>query len=133
MDILKEDSAYLMDKIVIRDLRANAVIGTLEHERTRPQELCVTLEMELDLAAAGASDDLAKSVDYSEVERRALELIECSRFRLVEALCSALGKLLLEYAPVRRARVTVVKGRALSRSQVEVSMDFGRAEERGDA
>ena len=121
-----------MDKIVIRDLRANAVVGTLEHERIRPQELRATLELELDLSGAGASDDLEKSVDYSEIERRALEIMENSRFKLVEALCSALGNMLLEYAPVRRASVRVVKPRALRHSQVEVAMEFGRKEARQD-
>ena len=120
-----------MDKIVIRDLRANAVIGTLEHERLRPQELRATLALELDLSGAGASDDLARSVDYSEIERRALEIMEHSRFQLVEALASVLGKMLLEYAPVRRAEVRVVKPRALRCSQVEIVMQFDRnAEEK---
>lgn len=118
-----------MDKVIIRDLRANAVIGTLEHERSRPQELRATLELELDLSGAGAADDLTLSVDYSEIERRALEIMENSRFRLVEALGSALGKMLLEYAPVRRAGVRIEKPRALRSSQVEIVMEFERKAE----
>ena len=54
-----------MDRIIIRDLRVNALIGTLEHEHTRRQEIRADLELFLDLHPAGRSDDLAKSVDYS--------------------------------------------------------------------
>ena len=118
-----------MDKIMIRGLRANAIIGTLGSERVRRQEVRVTLELELDLSRAGASDDLADSVDYSEIERRALELVENSRFQLMEALGAALGRLLLEYAAVKRATVRLAKPHALRSSEVEIVMEFERGTE----
>jgi len=119
-----------MDRIIIRDLRANAIIGTLEPERVRRQEVRATLELELDLSGAGASDDLTRSVDYSEIERRTLEIMENSRFKLLEALGAALGALLLEYDPVRRATVRLAKPRALRSSEVEIVMAFERGKER---
>ena len=117
-----------MDRIIIRDLRANAVIGTLEHEKLRPQELRITLVIELDLHPAGETDDLEKSVDYAEIERRALEIVHTSRFSLLEALATELGKMLLSYVPVRRAEVRIVKPSALRRSQAEIEMAFSREE-----
>ena len=118
-----------MDKIIIRDLRANALIGTLEHEHTRRQEIRADLELFLDLHPAGRSDDLVRSVDYSEIARRAQEIMSTSRFRLLEALGEALGNMLLEYPQTERALVHLEKTRALYGAAAEIVMEFDRRDE----
>lgn len=117
-----------MDRIIIRDLRANVLVGTLERERRFRQEVSAALTLELDLAAAGRSDDLTKSVDYSEVARRAKEIMETRRFALLEALGTAIGDMLMEYPPVIRASVRLEKPRALDFAHVAVEMEFDRKE-----
>ena len=119
-----------MDRIIIRDLRANALVGTLEREQKYRQEITATLTLYLDLAPAGKTDDLTKSVDYAEVARRALEIMETGRFRLLEALGAKLGNMILEYAPVRRAEVLLEKPRALDFANVGIEMHFDREETR---
>lgn len=118
-----------MDRIIIRELRANALVGTLEREKKYRQEISATLTLELDLGPAGATDDLTRSVDYSEIARRAQHIMETSRFRLLEALGAALGKMLMEYAPVVRAAVVLEKPRALDFARVAVEMNFERGKE----
>ena len=118
-----------MDRIVISGLRANVLVGTLEREQKYRQEITATLTLELDLSAAGKSDDLTKSVDYSEVARRAQEIMETSSFRLLEALGNAIGTMLLEYAPVTRASVRLEKPRALDFAHVALEMEFDRGKE----
>ena len=118
-----------MDKIIISGLRANALVGTLEREQKYRQEIAADLTLELDLAPAGRSDDLTKSVDYSEIARRAREIMETGRFRLLEALGTALGDMLLEYAPVVRASVRLEKPRAVAPARVAVEMNFERGKE----
>ena len=88
--------------------------------------------IELDLHPAGETDDLRRSVDYAEIERRALEIVHTSRFALLEALAAELGKMLLAYAPVRRAEVRIVKPSALRRSQAEIEMSFDRKDRADD-
>ena len=118
-----------MDKIIIRDLRANVLVGTLERERKYRQEIAAALTLELDLADAGRSDDLAKSVDYSEIARRTLKIMETSRFKLLEALGNAIGKMLMEYPAIIRASVLLEKPRALDFANVAVEMNFDRGKE----
>lgn len=118
-----------MDRIIIRDLRANAFVGTLEREQKYRQEVAAALTLELDLAPAGRSDDLTKSVDYAEIARRAQHVMETGRFRLLEALGTALGQMLMEYAPVVRATVALEKPRALDFARVAVEMVFERGKE----
>ena len=121
-----------MDKIIIRDLRANALIGTLERERRYRQEVTAALTLELDLGPAGRSDDLAKSVDYAEIARRALEIMETRHFKLLEALGNAIGKMLMEYPAIVRASVLLEKPRALDFAHVAVEMSFVRGKELPD-
>ena len=116
-----------MDKILIEGISVNAIIGTLAHERVRRQNLLIDIEISLDLKKAAATDDLFQSVDYSEIERRTVEIAEASSFKLLEALAGAVGNMLLSYELVQRARVSLFKaaGSAAGRG-VRVVMEFDR-------
>lgn len=57
----------MSDVIQLRGLRLTAIIGLLPEERDRAQPLELDLDIEVDLTAAGLSDDLSDSVDYGEV------------------------------------------------------------------
>ena len=52
------------DLIELRGLRLSAIVGVLPHEREQAQPLELDLDIVVDLATAGASDDLADTVDY---------------------------------------------------------------------
>lgn len=53
------------DQIVVRGVRLWAHVGVLEHERQLGQWFELDLSLGWSLAAAGASDDLSLSLDYS--------------------------------------------------------------------
>ena len=116
-----------MDKIIISDLRLPVIVGTLPHERERRQEIVIDLELSLDLAAAGRSDELGDTVDYAEIERRVVELAENSSFRLLEALAGAIGRLVLSFDRIAGCRVRIAKPRALRVARgVAVEMNFAK-------
>src|SRR5690606_20537256 len=52
------------DVIELRGLRLAGIVGVLPHEQAQAQPLELDLDISLDLAPAGASDDLADTVDY---------------------------------------------------------------------
>ena len=114
-----------MDTLRIEGIAVNALIGTLPRERERRQRLLIDVEIGLDLKEAARLDDLSFSVDYSKIERRAVEIAENSSFLLLEALAGAVGNMLLSYAPVRRAKVGIFKaaGSAAGRG-VRVELEF---------
>ena len=116
-----------MDALRIEQIAVNALIGTLSHERLRRQRLLIDVEIGLDLKKAARLDDLSAGVDYSEIEKRTVQIAENSSFRLLEALAGAVGDMLLSYAPVRRAKVGIFKaaGSAAGRG-VRVEMEFGK-------
>lgn len=55
------------DLIELRGLRVLGRCGVLPEEVTRPQPLELDLDLSVDTAAAGASDDLTDTVDYGAV------------------------------------------------------------------
>ena len=65
-----------LDAIHIRELMLWAHVGVLEHERRDGQWFSLDITLWQDLSEAGASDDLATSLDYS---RAIIALQELSR------------------------------------------------------
>ena len=114
-----------MDKIILEGISVNAVIGTLPHERIRRQNLLIDIEISLDLKKAAASDDLFQSVDYSEIEKRTLEIAQTSSFQLLEALAGRVGEMLLSYELVSQAKVSLFKAAGSTAGKgVRIVMEF---------
>lgn len=98
-----------MDKILITDLVARGIIGINDWEREKPQEIKINIELYVDLRAAGASDDLSKSVSYRTVSKKVLAHAESAGRLTVEALAADLAKLCLEEPGVEGVRLRVEK------------------------
>ena len=98
-----------MDQIIISDLLAHGVIGISEQERLKPQAILINLVLDVDLRLAGESDDLADTVSYSDVARKAKALAESAQRYTVEALAADLAKLCLAEPGVQSVRVRVEK------------------------
>ena len=52
-----------MDRIILRGLPVDCVIGTLPRERVAPQRVFFDLTLSGDFSRAGATDDLNDAVD----------------------------------------------------------------------
>lgn len=94
------------DTIELRGLRVSGIVGVLEHERTQPQPLDIDLDVVLDLSDAGASDDLADTVDYGELCAAAERIVVTTAFALLEALAERIALTVLDTDP-RITEVTV--------------------------
>ena len=98
-----------MDIISIRDIRGYGYIGFLDAEKVLGQWFEVDLELAVDLAAVGTSDNLQDSVDYRQVIEITKGLIENSRFDLVERLAAAIATELLKIEKIQSVRVRLTK------------------------
>ena len=102
-----------MDKIIIRDLKAECIVGVNPGERVRRQPVLINLVLSGDLRAAARSDDLRKTVDYSRLADRVLEFVRASDFLLIETLAERIAGLCLQLDRVKAVTVTVDKPQAL--------------------
>ena len=103
----------MTDKIMICDLLLRAIIGVNPDERERPQDVIVNVTLETDARAAGASDDLADTINYASLARRIGEAVEGSRYYVIERLAEEIARICLEDSRVTQAVVRVDKPRAL--------------------
>jgi 7,8-dihydroneopterin aldolase/epimerase/oxygenase len=98
------------DAIVLRGMSFEGRHGVGEEERAEPQEIQLDVELLLDLAAAGASDALEQTVDYSAVFEICRSHVEERSYRLLEALGEAVaGEVLSRFPRVDRVVVEVRK------------------------
>lgn len=98
-----------MDRIVLSDLRFDAIVGVLPSEQAAAQPLRVDLELWLDLEQAGSTGDLSRSVDYAAVAHQVRFLAQHGRWRLIESLGTAICRLLLAPPAAQEARAQVAR------------------------
>jgi 7,8-dihydroneopterin aldolase/epimerase/oxygenase len=105
-----EREAASDDRILLEGMVFHGRHGTLPAERELGQPFVVDIELRLDLQAAGLSDDLTQTVDYSEAHRRAKEIVEGSPVNLTETIAERIAGAVLEDHPaVETVRVKVAK------------------------
>jgi dihydroneopterin aldolase len=98
------------DRILLEGMIFHGYHGTLPAERELGQPFVVDVELRLDLRPAGLSDDLAQTVDYGEVHRRAREIVEGAPVNLSETVAERIAAAILEdYSLVEIVRVKVAK------------------------
>ena len=102
-----------LDRIHIRDLRARCIVGTNPEERVNPQDVVINLTLHADLRRAGASDQIADTVDYRAVKKDVLALVEASSYQLIERLAERIAEVCLAHTGVRRVCVLLEKPGAL--------------------
>jgi dihydroneopterin aldolase len=98
------------DRILLEGMRFFGYHGTLSEERTLGQPFVVDIELHCDLRAAGRSDDLGLTVDYSEVYQQARAIVEGQAVNLTETLAERIAATVLDrYDRVQAVRVKVAK------------------------
>ncbi len=101
------------DRILIRDLLLRGIIGINDWEREKPQDILINLALYTDLRAAGASDDVADTLNYRTLTKAVIAYVESSRHFLVEALAAGIARICVVDHGAARAVVKVEKPGAL--------------------
>jgi FolB domain-containing protein len=98
-----------MDKVLIKDLVINAIIGINPNERTDKQDILINLALFTDTRKAGVSDNIQDCVNYRTVAKRIIAHTEQVQRFTVEALASDIASICLEYEGVEAVHITVEK------------------------
>ena len=97
------------DKIFLKDLCFMGKHGCYETEKEQAQQFCINVEMQVDIAAAAATDDLCLTVDYSQIYAQIKNLVENTSFNLIETLAERVADITLAEPLVKRVWVEVEK------------------------
>jgi dihydroneopterin aldolase len=100
------------DRITLTGLQAYGRHGVYDFERAEGQHFVVDVTLEVDLARAAASDDVADTVHYGELADRLVAIISGPPVALIETLADRLGGACLQDVRVRAVTVTVHKPQA---------------------
>ena len=118
-----------LDRIFLRGLTTECIIGFIDWERRVRQTVVIDLEVPVDCRRAAATDEVADTVDYKKVAKRVLAFIEASEFKLVETLAHRLAITLLEEFGLEWVRLEVNKPGAIRNSRdVGVRIERNRAD-----
>lgn len=107
----------MSDKVFIRGLQIDAIIGIYPHERSTRQPLLLDLEMSSDIRRAASTEDITDALDYEAISNHLYEFVAASEFQLIETLAQRIAELVLEEFNVSWLRLTVHKPEAVARAQ----------------
>ena len=99
----------MSDRIFLHQMQFDGRHGVSDEERSAPKEIELDVEMILDLAAAGGSDDVEQTVNYSAAFERCRAIVEERSFHLLEGIAEAVAADLLAGFP--RIEAVVVRVR----------------------
>jgi dihydroneopterin aldolase len=97
------------DRIVISGVQVYAYGGVSEAERAIGQRYQMDIQLGLDLAPGGSSDDLRDTVSYAEAHDVAVTALRDSPFHLVEHAADRVAAALLASLPVDEVTVRLMK------------------------
>ena len=80
-----------MDKVFIKDLEVEAVIGVYDWEREVRQLILINLEMNFNTKKAGRSDRIDDALNYKNISKCIIELTESSKSKLIENLAQKIA------------------------------------------
>ena len=99
-----------MDKINIRNLEVFARHGVLPGEKVTGQKFLISASLYMYLRNAGMTDDLSKTIDYSEICHVIKAFIEDNAFSLIETVAERLAeKLLMENLSLQKIWLEIKK------------------------
>ena len=117
------------DKVFLRELAVECVIGFLDWERLVKQTVYLDIEVPVDCRHAALNDDVAQTLDYKRLSKVVLAFVGASEFKLVETLADRTAKLILSEFDIPWVKLTINKRGAIRASRdVGVSIERTRAD-----
>jgi 7,8-dihydroneopterin aldolase/epimerase/oxygenase len=117
------------DRIFLRGLTVECIIGFIDWERRVKQIVVIDLEIPVDCRTASRTDEVADTVDYKAVAKRVIAFVEASEFKLVETLGHRLAMLIIEEFSLPWVRLSINKPGAIRGSRdVGIVLERTRAD-----
>jgi 7,8-dihydroneopterin aldolase/epimerase/oxygenase len=106
-----------VDRLFIRELRVEAIIGFWEWERRVKQIVSIDLEIATDAKAAARADEVEAALNYERLAERVLAFVGASQFKLVETLAEAIARIVVGEFGAQWVKVSVAKPGAIPRAR----------------
>jgi D-erythro-7,8-dihydroneopterin triphosphate epimerase len=108
-----EAETLMSDEIRIKGLFLRTIIGINDDEREQKQDVRINLALTVDTRPAARSDEIDDAVNYRTITKDVIDLVENSKFFLVERMAEEIARLCLRDPRVEQVRVSIEKPAAL--------------------
>jgi dihydroneopterin aldolase len=102
-----------MDKLFLRELKVEAIIGFWDWERRIKQTVSIDLEIATDARAAARVDAVEAALNYEKLADRVGEAVGGSKFHLVETLAECIARIVITEFGAPWVKVVVTKPGAI--------------------
>lgn len=116
----------MSDKVLIEGLKADAVIGIYDWEKSIRQPLLIDLTMAWNNQKPALSDKIEDALDYEAVSNAVLELVESQPFELIERVAEEIADLVLKKFAMPHVRIRVTKPTAIKKA-ASVAVEIERS------
>lgn len=103
-----------MDKVFIRGLEIETIIGVHGWERQLPRPLILNLEMGVDTRDAAASDQVRDAVDYDAVAQAVRRVAAQCQPALLETLAEKIARALFDAYAIQSLKLAIDKPGAVA-------------------
>lgn len=108
----------IMDKIFIKGLETQAIIGIYDWERENKQPLYFDIELSMPIFKAAESDHIDDTVNYKKVCDELIELVGQSRVELLESLVENIcNHIFAHHHAVQKIDLKVSKPQAVAETE----------------
>jgi dihydroneopterin aldolase len=114
------------DRIHLRGLELECIVGVRPPERKRPQRVRVDVALGVDLSAAGRTGRITRTIDYARVADELQNMLRFRAYRLMEMAAEELSAMLFAAHPVLETvelgleKPEALRGRATATGGVSV-------------
>ena len=105
------------DKIVIKDLEIECIVGIRKKERREKQKIYVSAEIYNNIEKAAKSKNVKDAVNYSPMINKIKKLITSKKYLLLETMAEGIAKLILKNKKVNGVKVLIKKPKALPKGK----------------
>ncbi len=103
----------MIQTIGVKELKFNCIIGIYPHERVKPQELIVDIEMEWDFHKAIESENVKDTIDYAQVAEDVKNLAIEKEYQLIETFSADAANLIMKKHNPLSICITIMKPAAI--------------------
>lgn len=102
-----------MDRVFIRGLKLEGIIGVYDWERTLRRPLVFDLSLGIDTRQAASSDHVRDAVDYAAVRETVKEIVDSRQPQLLETLAETISRTLFDRFPITALTLSIDKPGAI--------------------
>ena len=115
-----------MDKIFIKNLKINCIIGILPHERLNKQTIVLNVKVGTETIKAANSKSLNDTIDYAKLADNINQLTVSGKYLLLETMAEDIAQLILNDPLANNVKIKIEKTEAVV-STTSVGVEIYRA------